>query len=682
MFLKVAKRVSLSVKVTPHIKIPFADNKLSISGYIAKPYNSIYNIMQCAKNNGFVTCFYTKNNLASYHREYDKNNHFIIPDLLKDSYEIVSVSESGYRIESGKDNEAKTTLAKTADGILYLISNNMTDTNGEKFVMILNLNNKRTLYKKRQEENIYIEWFYPIANVVVPVLRITAEGLFVDLVNLLNDRIDTISCNLECISQLIKELINEYKKSNRDISDTVINIARFYLKSINYEYQAYEGNNYYAKHIVIAFRLNVYGQVYSYDMNNVSLDIKLVDKAISLYLGFDNSRVIIYKSAKSIRSIDISEKKFPLQKHQFDNKPISIKLPNQLYANECYMIYQDKDGFRISGENIQLGGIDVKASLFSYKSYKIFVFALSNNYRRCDDTRFVWEQWTAEGIAIIDTKHNKILVWSYKSAVDGHCMQYSLIGSHYYSSDAQKLVFLSKYSHCFSVINTRGIDTAFDNIVKQQQPECQDKSNRDVYELMESFHIVPMIIDVIAQEHKIPESDISYSNIKIIGSYIDKNFDILYITATYNIDDTKYIGLFMWPIYDDNVRLRLLYYKDVNSKLLYYKPIKSLPTTIYRTITSNMLKIELNNRNTTWVDLHLVYDIDRHIFIDIESNRSSPKILDIYNDFESSTERVSKFDNFLFVKYVKRKQLGIFGELCFIVSDKSMLVWRFPVTYL
>ena len=138
----------------------------------------------------------------------------------------------------------------------------------------------------------------------------------------------------------------------------------------------------------------------------------------------------------------------------------------------------------------------------------------------------------------------------------------------------------------------------------------------------------------------------------------------------------------MWPIYDDNVRLRLLYYKDVNSKLLYYKPIKSLPTTIYRTITSNMLKIELNNRNTKWVDLHLVYDIDKHIFIDIESNRSSSKILDIDNDFESSTAIVSKFDNFLFVKYRKRNQPSIFGELCFIVSDKSMLVWRFPVTYL
>jgi hypothetical protein len=343
------------------------------------------------------------------------------------------------------------------------------------------------------------------------------------------------------------------------------------------------------------------------------------------------------------------------------------------------MIYQDKDGFRISVKDIQLGGMGVNASVYSYKNYKIFVFALSDNHIRYDAPS--WEKWTADGIAIIDTKHNKILVWSYESAVDEHCMQHSLIGSYYYSSDAQKLVFLSKYSYCFSVINTRGIDTAFDNIVKQQQPECQDKSNRYVYELMESFHMVNMIIDGITQEHKIPKSSIRYSNIKIIGSYIDKNFDILYITATYNIDDTKYIGLFMWPIYDDNVRLRLIYYKDVNSKLLYYKPIKSLPTTIYRTITSNMLKIELNNRNTTWFDLHLGYDIDKHIFIDIKNNRSSSKILNIYNYFKSSTELISNFDKFLFVQYRNRNQPSVLGKLCFIVSNEFMLVERLPVTY-
>jgi hypothetical protein len=634
--------------------------------------------MQCAKNNGFVTYFYTKNNLASYYREYGKNNHFIIPDLLKDSYEIVSISESGYRIESGKDNEEKTTLAKTADGILYLISNNMTDTNGEKFVMILNLNNKRTLYKKRQKENIYIKWFYPIANVVVPVLRITADGLFVDLVNLLNDRIDTISCNLECISQLIKELINEYDESNRYISDTVSlrNIYNFNLESISYEYQAYEGNNYYTKHIVIKFRLIADGQVYWYKMNDVSLDIKLVDKAISLYLVFDNSMVMIYNFNKPISSIAISEKKFSLQKYQFDNKIISIKLSNQLYVNECYMIYQDKDGFRISVKDIQLGGMGVNASVYSYKNYKIFVFALLSKYRRYEPLSL--EKCTTDGIAIIDTKHNKILVWLYKSTLDWNCMQYSLIGSHYYSSDAQKLVFLSKSSDCFSVINTRGIDTAFDNIVKQQQPECQDKSNRYVHELMKIFRMENMITDGIQQEHK---TNMVYYNIQIIGSYIDKNFDILYITATYDIDDTKYIGLFMWPIYDDNVRLRLIYYKDVNSKLLYHKPIKSLPTTIYRTITSNMLKRELNNRNTNWVDLHLGYDMDKHIFIDIKNNRSSSKILNIYNYFKSSTELISKFDNFLFVKYRNRNELSVIGELCFIVSNESMLVERLPVTY-
>jgi hypothetical protein len=94
-----------------------------------------------------------------------------------------------------------------------------------------------------------------------------------------------------------------------------------------------------------------------------------------------------------------------------------------------------------------------------------------------------------------------------------------------------------------------------------------------------------------------------------------------------------------------------------------------------------MLKRELNNRNTNWVDLHLGYDMDKHIFIDIKNNRSSSKILNIYNYFKSSTELISKFDNFLFVKYRNRNELSVIGELCFIVSNESMLVERLPVTY-
>ncbi len=148
---------------------------------------------------------------------------------------------------------------------------------------------------------------------------------------------------------------------------------------------------------------------------------------------------------------------------------------------------------------------------------------MSDDYRRHDATR--WEQWTADGIAIIDTKHNKILVWSYKSAVDGHCMQYSPISSHYYSSDAQKLVFLSKYSHCFSSYKyKRDRYRFFDNIVKQQLSQnVKTKSNRDVCRVNGEPILVPMIIDELCTKTlKIPKSSISYSNIKIIGSYIDK----------------------------------------------------------------------------------------------------------------------------------------------------------------
>lgn len=450
-----------------------------------------------------------------------------------------------------------------ADGIFYLISDNFIDQNNEKFVIIVNLSNKQILYKRLRKENIYISWFYPIANAIVPILRVTSEGLFVDLANLSNGRINTISCDLYCISQLIKELVNQNNNINNELSDTARNISSFYFWSASYEYQMHENRILYTKRILTEFAFDVYGQTYLYSMKNVNLNIELLDNVISLYFSFDNSHVAIYKSGKPIKYLDRLSNRFLLQKHHFAGEIISIKLHNQLYVDDCYAIYQDNDGFRISGRNKHLGGSYIKASMYSYKKYKIFVFALSDERKRYDVSS--WGEWTAEGIAIIDIKHHKTLAWTYESHIEGHCMQYSPIGHYYYSSKAKKLIFLSTNSYCFSVIDAKKIDSVFNRLSKQKEIKCQEKSNIMVDELVESFDVIPMVADEVAKRHKIPLSFMSYSDFKIIGNYIDKKSDILCFAVNYKIKDfendyyIEYVGLFMWPIYDNNVKLKLLW---------------------------------------------------------------------------------------------------------------------------
>jgi hypothetical protein len=103
-----------------------------------------------------------------------------------------------------------------------------------------------------------------------------------------------------------------------------------------------------------------------------------------------------------------------------------------------------------------------------------------------------------------------------------------------------------------------------------------------VDELAESFDVIPMVAEEVAKIHKVPLSFMSYSDFNIIGNYIDKKSDILYFTVNYKITDfendyyMEYVGLFMWSIYEDKVKLKLLWYKEVESKLLYYKPLKSV----------------------------------------------------------------------------------------------------------
>jgi hypothetical protein len=686
MFFATADGVMLSVKVAPHMKVPYIGNELSIPISACEIYNNIYNLIQRAKRGYSITYFYTKNNLATYHREHAKSNHFIIPDLLNDSYDVASIKELGYRIESTKDNEAKAIAAKMADGTLYLISNNMTDADGKKFVMILNLSEKRALYKKLQEGHIYISWFYPIVNVIVPIIRVTSEGLFVDLVNLLNGRTNTISCDLSCISQMVKKLIGESQSSNKDLVDTAKRVDGFYLNSVNYEYQIHENNIPYTKRAIIKFRFYVTGHVYLYDMNNVSISIESTGNVIRLYFSFEDTFISVYKSGAPIKYLNNLNGRFLIKENQPVDKIVSIKIHNQLYVDSCYAIYQDKDGFTILGRNRHIGGTDVEASVISYKNYKIFVFMLSDESKRHNFLR--QEEWTADGIAVVDTKRYKTLVWLHKSYIDGHCMQLSSIESYYYSDKVQKLILLPSNSDCFSVIDTKKLDMAFNKLFTHGQSECQEEI-KFVDDLADSFNITSMIIEEVSKRNRIPPALIKYSDVRVISSYIDKKSDILYIAATYKVSNvldsyerTKYIGLFMWPIYDDNVRLKLLWYKQVNSKLLYYKPLKSLYATIHKTGVPDMLKLEMRNYNTKWIDLHLGYDFNENIFIDIENNRSSAQMPDVFNIFESNSELISKLENFLFVKYLKRDQYSFMGELCYIVSDKAMVVKRMQFTYI
>ena len=238
------------------------------------------------------------------------------------------------------------------------------------------------------------------------------------------------------------------------------------------------------------------------------------------------------------------------------------------------------------------------------------------------------------------------------------------------SDKAQKLIFLSENSYCFSVIDVNKIEIAFDKFVNKQRPECQEKSNTMANEFAKSFHIIPMIIEEVARTHKIPDhvAGYSYFKVEIIGNYICKKSDVPYSLANYNVDGTEYIGLFAWPIYENNVGLNLLY----------YKPTKSLYNVTYKKTVPKMLKAELSSISIKWVDLHLVYNFHKHIFMDIENNRVSANV---HKNFYSSSDLISKHNNLLFVKYKERDPGGIAGELCFIVLNESTLVKRLPVTY-
>ncbi len=670
MLFKVPANSPFTLKIAYHIKVPYADRHFTIFDYDSKPYNSIYNLMQYVEKNYFATYFYAKNNLTSYFRKRRNENSFVIYDVLKNDYEIIGLKKLDYNIESTQNDKPKTLVVKMANDVVYLISDNVTDEEGEKFVMILNLNNKQILYKKLRNENMYISWFYPIANVIVPILRVTSEGLFLDLVDLSSGRLDTISYGLASMSEIMSKIISREKKSLFKLSCSVESIDSFHVMSENYKYHSHKNDGYYIKHLILKLKFSVSERFYQYDVHDVFLNIKVANKKLSLYLTFDNSTVMIHKDTKTMDFLKDVSKNFLLGERQFDGRIINVKLHNQIYVDECYSMHQDEYGFRILGQNTNLGGDGIKSSIYSYENYKILVFHVSDGYKR--PYMLSGEDWTAEGIVIIDIKHQKALITTYKSKNEGYCTQNLPIASYYCSSKSQKIIFMSQNSHCFSVMDIKEINETFDKLTKINVPECQENINSNTDKIVKSFYVIPRIIRAAAQQHYVPEASLSYSTIKVIGSYVDEKSDRLYIAATYNINNAEYIGLFMWPIYDDKVDL----------KLLYYKPVKLLYSKRYKTSIPDVLKIELNDYNDKWLNLHIKYDINKHTFVDVENNRSSSKFAKVYEYFEIPKDRIEMFDHFLFIEYKRRNSFDLLGKLCFVLLNKFMLVKRLPAAYM
>ena len=88
VFFFLFKNEQVPVKVTKHLKVPYACNVLNFWGMQCKPYKNMHDSLYYVKNQYCRTYFYTKNDLILYDRRLNFEAAIFMYKLLDGSHDL------------------------------------------------------------------------------------------------------------------------------------------------------------------------------------------------------------------------------------------------------------------------------------------------------------------------------------------------------------------------------------------------------------------------------------------------------------------------------------------------------------------------------------------------------------------------------------------------------------------
>jgi len=138
------------------------------------------------------------------------NTHYLswfMIDIVKDVYRPIEFSKINYITDENKS------LLFGLKNKFYIISNEIHKKKLIKlrhpldYVAIINVNSRRELYLEDRKNNLHLDFFYPVANKIAPVLQINSSGIHVHFVDLINKQTNTASWTLDKIWQMTVDIV-------------------------------------------------------------------------------------------------------------------------------------------------------------------------------------------------------------------------------------------------------------------------------------------------------------------------------------------------------------------------------------------------------------------------------------------------------------------------------------------
>ena len=650
MFLNFTNKTVLNPQVAPYLKAPIVTDSLDIPNTKCNPYNNIYYMMNIAEKHGNRTYFYRKANALNYHSTSQNEIAVFVTDYINDIYNPINLNKTKISIKSerniviGVDNKNWYLIAEEAD------------LENEKNFLIISLNDGKILYKKNRSDKdiIYFAYYYPIYDVIIPILIVTKYGISVEMYNILSEQVYNIKLiDLESLRNIADTTIKREGKNVDTKGEDIEAIQYAKVEEPRYRICMNESN------------LMCFNSIYVL----LSLELKIpktytIDYKEKTYLYiFEHLQIIIgIDSNKLYCKFDLSRAHFRIAKAHYDkiqgrpvedqwdstilaffyDKSRDIMLPYAvrheypyeipkdtgriylsiyMYGNDCYKIINNEHGVNIVTQNEEL--IPSLRKISAIYHHKNYLFVLRTDLLGQID------------LIIIETKHKLISITEEDIKISftgdgGKTLHKNMLNFilwfFYYLKKHNSFIFISNDHQYLLLVKADEIEKVLRDI---SRIECGENSSADG--LVKVYNILELILEAIESYMERIYKKISFY---MIEHHIDVKSDKLYLLVKYIVGKKKYICLLEMEIIDNELNFKILY---MHNEKITYSNIEKIGIKNSYINNKFMNKLSILGHNNTFIkDLDILYT-NNGAFVSIKYNRKSPRIDELIKSYYGHT---------------------------------------------
>ncbi len=691
------------VRVSKSIKVPYASESLNVSESQCHPYKDMHGDLYCVESSKFITHFYAKNDLIFYKRNKRTSFFEFVPDFIEGSYKFIEFNNIQGRII----DEGKLVFRKT-NGDWFLIAQTVELQDNKRYIVALNVSQNKNLLLVSKDNEIYSRFLPVISNNIIPIMQFRRDGIFIYLIDMLNENIHVVKWDVDDMKKLMLEILRICKEPDSIISkvseDKIDYIHDIKLWRID-GYPVYKTMDERALYIsaikILINDIHIIGEKYDYALSKFGISLELVGNAISIYwyynpfyeedgLLYIMKKGVIHKYPRSEDDIvfyiwenrrKLLESNNELMKTNFiiSTQSEGIYLVNEIYRDDFHYITQDHNGVKtVTFGEPQDFYLDYdRVAVYRYKKY-IFMI------RYQPDTKLVY-------LEVIDIYRNFLVSFRVDSEIHS-IVQHKLLYHFYPLDELDKILFLHVQLDFMFILDLVELDRIFNELYYQKDDlECKKYLYKESKDFLMVFRFDDLIARAIYEYN--PNAGLVY-DIAIMSHHLDKENNVLYLLSKYMQNSNIITGLFVWNVSGKDVKFSMVQYSiegSTNAALKVTSMVKRHHKYNKHFRFNNKIdlyNIDLykeENRFRKLVAMDILFDTYNR-FADIRHDRISFPILE--TDSNKGRFRIENIREFLFLNFSSHGILSVDDweadlnfSCCFVLFD-FLLVNQVPTNKL